>query len=290
MSLQAEFLPRAVQFVWAIDNSSSMTSELSVVENELNTFVDTLTAVGIEVRVIIVTSGDVCVPAPLGSGACPNDANPERYLHVVAPISGGDALSRLIEFYPQYKSMLEPTWQTYVGVISDANASMSAAEFSSALTALDPIFSNWRFSGIVCGRTCEPACSGPASVYQTLLTERGGFAGELCDLQAAFKEIAAGIGEMWMIPCVLNLPSPSGGGELDPTKINLVYTLPSSPLVTVPNVRGAADCGTNEGWYYDDPASPTQIFLCPTTCSMVQSTVEAELEIQFGCYNFVTPP
>jgi hypothetical protein len=170
--------------------------------------------------------------------------------------------------------VLEPTWRTYVGVISDANAIMSAAQFSSSLTSLDPVFSNWAFAGIFCNRTCEPACSGPASVYQTLFAERGGFAGDFCDLQGALSHIADGIIETWKIPCVLNLPSPPDGHELDPALINIVYILPDSSPVTVPNVQSAAECGTDQGWYYDNPASPTQILQCPTTCSIVQAAVE----------------
>ena len=63
--------------------------------------------------------------------------------------------------------------------------------------------------------------------------------------------------------------------------MNLTDNLSSSHM---PRVAAPADCDlTENAWYYDDPRSPTQVILCPETCSSVQGRVAAELEIDFGC-------
>jgi hypothetical protein len=45
-----------------------------------------------------------------------------------------------------------------------------------------------------------------------------------------------------------------------------------------------ADCaGVTNGWYYDDPAAPETIVLCPQTCEAIQGFTMAQVSIEFGC-------
>jgi len=50
-------------------------------------------------------------------------------------------------------------------------------------------------------------------------------------------------------------------------------------------VKTAADCELQpeQGWYYDDPKSPTQVVLCPKTCERVSAASEAKMDVAFGC-------
>ena len=52
---------------------------------------------------------------------------------------------------------------------------------------------------------------------------------------------------------------------------------------TLLQANDAADCGTDPGWYYDNPMNPTKIFLCPATCVTVQADPEANVKFLFGC-------
>jgi hypothetical protein len=40
-------------------------------------------------------------------------------------------------------------------------------------------------------------------------------------------------------------------------------------------------CGDKVGWYYDDPAKPTTVVLCPKACESVAAG--GSVDIAFGC-------
>jgi Mg-chelatase subunit ChlD len=39
----------------------------------------------------------------------------------------------------------------------------------------------------------------------------------------------------------------------------------------------------DEGWYYDDPRTPSQVVLCPATCDRVAQVEAARIDISYGC-------
>lgn len=84
------------------------------------------------------------------------------------------------------------------------------------------------------------------------------------------------------IGCTLAIPTPSGGVP-DWSKVEVdYYPGGNPPATTLPKVTGAAQC-SGDGWYYDNPASPTQVNLCPTTCTTVQADFAAKVELRLGC-------
>jgi hypothetical protein len=78
-------------------------------------------------------------------------------------------------------------------------------------------------------------------------------------------------------------PIPDTEEEFDPLKLNVIYTPGGGQPGTIPQAASAADCGSGDGWYYDDPETPTKILLCPHTCNDVQSDSEAHVSFAFGC-------
>jgi hypothetical protein len=88
------------------------------------------------------------------------------------------------------------------------------------------------------------------------------------------------------VPCQYALPPAPGGQMLDPMKVNVEYTPGGATMpVTILGVTTAAMCDpTNGGWYYDNPAAPTKINLCPSTCSAVtMDTGGGQINIAVGC-------
>jgi hypothetical protein len=75
---------------------------------------------------------------------------------------------------------------------------------------------------------------------------------------------------------------PSPDMPIDPKQVNVLYN-----GATVPQVASQMDCGANGGWYYDNNADPTAIFLCPTTCTAVQTDANATIKISIGCATIV---
>lgn len=84
------------------------------------------------------------------------------------------------------------------------------------------------------------------------------------------------------IPCALQLPQ-SNAAALDLDTVNLVYADEGCTMTTIGMVQSAAACSPEVGgWYYDDPARPSSIRLCDTSCKQV-SAPGGQLKVSVGC-------
>jgi hypothetical protein len=106
------------------------------------------------------------------------------------------------------------------------------------------------------------------------VVEDGNFARDFVD---AVSKMAASL-----LACDFAIPPPPAGQTLNPELVQLVYTAPASTAEEVPKVASSAACAqaTNGGWYYDDPARPARIHVCPCTCSRFAT---GRVEVRFGC-------
>lgn len=95
------------------------------------------------------------------------------------------------------------------------------------------------------------------------------------------QEMVTALGQIKQdfVSCTLDLPNQQ---IFDPTKATLTYTPGMGAAMTVAQVANAAACAGN-GWYYDDPANPASMTLCPTTCTAVKSDVSGKLELKIDC-------
>ncbi len=83
--------------------------------------------------------------------------------------------------------------------------------------------------------------------------------------------------------CDYTVPTPpSGGVEPTATSAQLKY-VPSGTTSSLPMRSGASACGTGHGYYYDNPADPKKIFLCPTTCGQIGNDLNYTVELVFKC-------
>ncbi|HEX2731548.1 MAG TPA: vWA domain-containing protein [Polyangiaceae bacterium] len=81
--------------------------------------------------------------------------------------------------------------------------------------------------------------------------------------------------------CDVQMPKASSGA-LDPSKVNVTLTLGGKD-VALGQLPKADACGDDGAWYYDDPANPTRILLCPKTCDAVQADPSSRIDIVLGC-------
>lgn len=331
---EAETVLLPADVILVIDNSGSMTDEANEVQASMNDFVQTIVAANIDVHVILISADGnheqgVCVPAPLGSGACPNDDNQAGgFMHIMDEVGSNNGLQKVLDHYPTYSSFLRPDASRTIGIISDDESSLAAADFTAAMIALDPTFQGFTFHGIVapydydhedcalcwvlngqnCGG-CDPCC-GPdpflgfactsyaeeeGQVYKSLATASGGVIGDLClqEFQPMFAAMATAVIGGSDVACYFDIPPPPDGETIDFTKVNvLYYPTGAPPSQDFFNVATAADCGTaTDAWYYDDNAAPTQILLCPETCALVQGAPgDPKIEVAFGCETQVLIP
>jgi hypothetical protein len=99
------------------------------------------------------------------------------------------------------------------------------------------------------------------------------------DLLAALNAIRG-----MALACDFPVPSSTTSGmAIDPGLINVNFTSTAGGEVELGMVASAADCGTQQAWYYDDPMMPTRIILCPESCTTVTGDLNASIAILAGC-------
>lgn len=323
VSATAEAQLQPADIVIAVDTSGSMDEEAAQVQKNLNDFASIITASGVDAHVILIADTSVCIPAPLGTGNCGGgDEKLPNFRHVLQGVASTDALSLIVSTYPQWKSSLRPNASKTLAVVSDDNSAISAADFTNQLLALDPpTFQGFKFDAIVAfempgplecigfgscpqgvsqccglldGIACGPYTAEEGTIYKALVQQTGGVLGDLCiqDFGPVFKDMATGVIKDSKLGCDYLIPPVPEGQMFDPSKVNVVYTPGSGgmaePILNVPG--GAPDCTNKGGWYYDDPANPKHILMCPDTCNVLQSDAMGKVDLQFGCATQTVPP
>lgn len=296
--------------IWAVDTSGSMFEEALFVQNNLNVFSQQIVASGIDVRVVMIAQAaiipfipSVCIPPPLGSGACPVDTNPPAYWHhPMAVVSSNDGLNIFMNTFQDWRFMLRPQATHTLVVVTDDDATQapynSADQFIADFTALDPMLDdgsgnpNWKMSGIYSFTNC-PTAASVGSVWQEIIQRTGGIAGDLCTQNFApvFNDLATAIVQgSQPIDCEWVIPPPPMGQTFDKSRVNVEFTDTAGMTQTVFAVDDAGACDPAlGGWYYDDPANPNRVLACPETCTTIQSEVGNQIDIAFGCATIQIP-
>lgn len=86
------------------------------------------------------------------------------------------------------------------------------------------------------------------------------------------------------VPCEWLIPPSPDGQTFDKTKVNVEFASGAAAAQRIGAIASEADCANvANGWHYDDPAKPTKVLVCPQTCTMIQGTAEAQVNVVFGC-------
>ena len=99
----------------------------------------------------------------------------------------------------------------------------------------------------------------------------------------AGQELASALQNIATAPlaCDFPIPVPADGGTASIAKINVEFTPPKGPKQGLVRVLSAADCSkVQNGWYFDNPTSPTRILICPSACAGFGT---GTLDILLGC-------
>ena len=291
-----------------VDNSGSMQFEAGAVQANMNAFSSQIFLANIDARVILISRDNtsdtgICVAQPLGSGACPLDDNPPGYVHIADSVGSNDALDKILQHYDTYSQYLRPTAAKHILVVSDDNASMESTTFDQMFKALDPSLADYTFHAIASPENEVLACVQMTSCcllaaalsqeYIELVNLTGGVFGNLCeqDFQPVFTELSQAVISGATLACEYDIPPPPEGEEFDPDKVNVNFDDGQGGTLEIGRVDSPADCPmVVDGRYYDDPANPTSIIVCPQTCDTIQGFAMAAVEIQFGCATVDAPP
>jgi len=287
VSQEASTQVRPVDIIWAVDTSPSMSAEKQGVRDNLNLFAQQISAANIDVHVILIATplndGGICVDGPLGSGNCPADHNPPMYHHELDWVGSHNALERFLSEMKDYKVALRENSIKYFAVVTDDDASIDAATFTSQVTTLEGgIVEDWKLFGMFC------ANNDSGQIYTTLVNQSGGIFVELCsgspNFQAVFDELANEVIENKTLDCGWDIPQPPVDQEFNKDKVNVAYTPgDGGETQTIYYVGDESNCGSDGGWYYDDATAPTRIEACAATCGPLQSDLSGKIDILFGC-------
>jgi hypothetical protein len=292
----ADFVTLPSDIIWVVDQSGSMDQETQYVQQQINTFANAISSSGIDYRVVMIArdsgTNAICVPAPLGGAACGDNT---RFKLVDQYVDSRNGPAVAVAQYPNYSSFLRQNAMKHFIFVTDDDSNQSAATFTNGLAALTPagMFATYKVHGIYGRSSTGGTCTGAfgsavraGAVYTTLITQTGGASGVICDNDwtNVFTQIQAAVVSGSQVSCEINVPTPSGGGSIDPNQVNVKYVMGGvGSGTTLPQAANAAACTASGGWYYDDPSAPTKITLCPATCTAVQADAAASVKLELGC-------
>jgi len=295
VSEAAELVPLPADIIVAVDNSGSMSFEASEIQDRLNDFSQQIIDSGIDVRVILVSSypnsgNGICIDPPLGAGGCPgSDDNPPLFTHVNQSVSSHNAWDRVLSTHDQWGPMLREESSKHLLIVTDDTSNMSVDAFDGAFLALDPSYADYLHHSVVCHSNCSSA-AGIGSRYIQLSNQTGGVAADLCDqdFQSVFDVLSTEVIGGTQLACEFPIPEPPNGETFNPDEVNVEFDDGLGGTVSFPRVDDATQCAAvPDGWYYDVPAAPTTIVMCPQTCEQVQLAKNGSINIAFGCATVV---
>jgi hypothetical protein len=308
----------------AIDNTTSMYNEIEEVRNNMNRFSEMITAEGLDLRIVLIScltpdclTNDrwhtICIAPPLGTeDACQpdgnhtDDSNLPDYLHVNSRVESRKGLESIIDTQPEWVSVIRDNSAKHIVIISDDDDDWTAQQFYDQLTSLDDRFVDFQFHGIFAYLDKDEACAiseqdpccefaapdGEGTVYKDLVQMTEGKSGNLClqEFDPVFDEFANAVVASAKLNCEWVIPEPPDGQELDPTKVNVLYSDGENDTFMFGRVESADQCDQVEhAWYYDNPDEPTMILICPQTCDWIQGQIGSRIDVQFGCESIWEP-
>lgn len=296
---------RGARVVMVVDNSPSMYFETAEVQDRLNGFAEGISDDGIDIRVAVLSAAatgwyttnyvmqGICISAPLGSGNCsaePNpggiadDTFPPEFLHVDQYVNSSNSLPVLIELHDDWGPFTEGDDTIHFVVVSDDDSNQPASYFISHFLEIEPNRVA-KVHAVVPTTDC-PEAARIGQVYIDLAELTGGVVGDLCDQDfvGVFQALSNAVVQEAELPCEYEVPTPPDGEEFDPGQVNVEFEDGVGGGYQVGYVESAGDCaGVDHGWYYDDPAMPTSIIVCPQTCEAIQGFVGSSVQIVLGC-------
>jgi hypothetical protein len=298
-----------VDIIFVIDNSGSMTAEMTQIRTNINSFATKIGTSGLDYRVVMVTLKAakpnvtglaLCVNTPLGGANCTD--NLPTFRHVNQEIDSFNALRQLLATYDSsnaqlaWKGNLRPEAYKVFIAVTDDQSSLPSADFDTQLLAKAPagMFGTaanrkYIFHSIVGWKTGTPVnsatnCTGSVNTgsrYQELSILTKGIVGSICeaDYGPVLNKLADGITNR--LACQLKVPTAASS---NPETMIVQYGKAGAAPSNLTRVTDVSKCATiADGWYFDNNAAPTQIVLCPTACTTVTAVAGAKVSALVGC-------
>ncbi|HKU39483.1 MAG TPA: vWA domain-containing protein [Polyangiales bacterium] len=308
----------AVDIIWVVDASGSMLDEQKKIGMNLTQFADTITKSNIDVRIVMMTTSSaipvicpVTPPDPLSGTALAGDP---RYKFIESRVDSNNALDIAVANFPMYQSFLRPGATTHFVTVSDDESTYKGMAtpqdrangfYADMKMLLGHDFIQHTISSEGPGPCADPNCmpdestgicvfvmlgcgaARPGDTYYALAGMTKGLTSSICssDWTPIFTRLSEAVIKSVPLPCDYAIPPPPAGQNLDPLKVNVGYTAPGSGEMLFRKATEQSACGDELGWFYDDPAQPKQVKLCPASCKQVAGG--GTVSIAFGCETIV---
>ncbi|HVH44497.1 MAG TPA: hypothetical protein VM925_19220 [Labilithrix sp.] len=293
----------AVDIVFVIDTSASMGEETAEVRQNINAFAQAIGNTGLDYNVVMIarkakasgSGSGICVPEPLAGPGCADGA---KFHHLDTAVDSTESLKLILDEFSEYSGWLRPDAYKAFVEVTDDDAALGYEKFDQKLLALSPQHfgdtqkRRYIFNSI-CGYKRNTAilskekCSSAVNIgenYQELSKLTGGTVDSVCETSYAsvFDNIAKGL--VSKLGCEFAFPTAAAGQQTDPSTVVVRYTPAAGSPRPLTQVTDAAKCGaTADAWYYDNPANPAKLLLCPSTCSGLGADTSGKIDIAVGC-------
>jgi hypothetical protein len=298
-----------VDVIVIIDTSGSMDEETAQVQQNMNSFAQTIGQSGLDYRVIMIADkfkpppfpfvpgSGICVPPPLAGANCGD--NPPLYRHITEEVGSKDSLHKILQTYDStWHQWARPTATKVFIEITDDNSDLDWASFDQQLLAKAPagMFGSqgqrkYIFNSICGWAENTPALSGGncnsaennGDQYQHLSQLTNGVIDSVCKKSYAnvFGKLADGL--ITALGCTFGIPG-AQSGPVDPTKVVVRYTKAGAAAAELTQVTDPSKCGTIAGaWYFNDNQNPGHIVFCPDLCNTAGKDTTGKVEVAVGC-------
>lgn len=277
----------AVDVVWVIDTSASMFDDIAQITANLGSFMQQLEGSNADTRAIMITGLDPALGSPLS-------ADRERYRFVPSPVESNMLYTVALFQFDAYRDFLRPEATPHFVMVTDDEDTIAGALFraemekklgrSFVLHAIaSPSVNGLPCAGKVCGGIWAPLVCGAVAIghnYNTVASETGGEQISICtdDWTEILGRLSSAVIAS-ALPCSYALDAASD--DFDAARVQVVYTTDDDGDREFPKAARASACGSKAGWYYDDPAAPSTIELCPAACELVKQG--GSIDIALGC-------
>lgn len=283
---RADGIPRKlpVDVVWVIDDSLSMLDDITRVQQNMATFAQSLVQAGLDdYHIIVLNEPSLTAGAPWDAAVLGLD--PARFFPV-SVIAFNDCLTPTLASFSSWSGNLRPEAALHFIMVTDDNSLLSWSDFDAQMSMLVE-GKPYTMHAIVDPPEHCLGSTRPGTAYWEAAESTGGQQRSICeaDWLPTFKAIEDSIQSTAVLPCEFDIPEAAAGQTYDRTSVNVQHTLDGT---STPFKRKGSpdDCGTEVGWYYDDPANPMQVRLCPAACTRIE-TQGGAINIDFVCEDMV---
>jgi hypothetical protein len=269
-----------VDVVWVIDDSLSMLDDITRIQDNMAAFAQSLVQAGLDdYHIIVLNEPTLTLGAPWDASALGLDAS--RFFPV-SVVAWNDCFTPALVSFDMYSANLRPDAALHFIMVTDDNSLMQWSDFKTQMEA-DLGGRKFTVHAIVDPPEHCLGSTQPGTAYWEAAMDTGGQQRSICeaDWLPTFTALESSIQSTAVIPCQYQIPVPSDGQTYDRSAVNVQHVLDGT---STPFKRKAssADCGSETGWYYDDPTDPTQVLLCPAACALTDKQ-GGSINIDFVC-------